>query len=158
MRVIKIENDIYDYLLKNTVEFGESESSVLRRLLGLSAAESTGIEKSELLKLTASSEFLYAKGVVGKFLVILKWLHDRAGEKFSLVESVKGRGRLYFAKDPAILEASGNNVNPKQIPNTGYWVITTTPTDLKQEILEKVMKALGHEPTDVRIAVDAIAR
>jgi negative modulator of initiation of replication len=106
----------------------------------------------------ASADFTYARGVVGRFLVVLSWLHDRHTKDFVRVENIQGRGRLYFARDAETLNSSGRSVNPKQIPGTSYWVITTTPTDLKQEILERVMKLLGYGLADIRAATEAIAR
>ena len=161
LKTIDIESDIYSHLLQNTSEFGETPSSVLRRLLGLTSTSSVippSHEKSELLKLLASTEFVYAKGVVGRFLVVLRWLHHRDPEGFAKVENIKGRGRLYFAKDARTLHAAGRSVNPKQIPGAPYWVITTTPTDLKQEILERVMREPGYSLADIKAATQAIAR
>ena len=71
--------------------------------------------------------------------------------------NIKGRGRLYFAKDAQTLEENGKSVNPKQIPGTPYWVITTTSTPLKQEILGLVMKDLGCPARDIKTATTAIA-
>jgi len=163
MKTIDIEEDIYSHLIKNIAVFGESESSVLRRLLGLSPGSSPAVpsspaEKPEFNKVLASSEFTYARGVVGRFLVALRWLHDRDPKGFAVVLNIRGRGRLYFAKDAGTLEDSGRSVNPKQIPSTPYWVITTTPTSLKQEILTLVMKELGYGREDIRAAAEAIAR
>ena len=101
---------------------------------------------------------VYARGVVGKFLLVLRWLHDRDPEGFARIEKIQGRGRLYFAKDSQTLESAGTNVNPKQIPGTPYWVITTTSTALKKEILERVMRELGYAAADIRAATGAIDR
>ncbi len=160
MKSIEIEDDIYAHLLQNVSDFGETPAAVLRRLLKLNSARASAppsAEKSELEKLLGSSEFTYAKGVVGRFLVVLRWLHDADPSGFAKVLSIKGRGRLYFAKDAATLEEAGKSVNPKQIPGTPYWVITTTPTILKQEILERTMKELGYRPADIKAATAAIA-
>jgi negative modulator of initiation of replication len=172
MKTIDIDEDINAYLLKHISEFGESPSQVLRRLLGLGAgtspttslpgnsgaASSPVADISDLNKMLASSEFTYARGVVGRFLVALRWLHERDPEGFRKVESIQGRGRLYFAKNPGTLKEAGKSVNPKEITGTPYWVITTTPTNLKQEILERVMQALGYGLADLRALTEAIAR
>lgn len=156
---IQIDPDIEAYL-KTAREWNESTpSAVLRRLLGLDCGTPVAVhpqEKSELQKLLTSTEFTYAPYVVGRFLVLLRWLHDRDPEGFAKVEKIQGRGRRYFAKDPATLEASGQSVNPKQIPGTPYWVITTTPTTLKQEIVERVMRELGYSLFEVKAATEAI--
>ena len=166
MKTINIADDTHDFLLKNVLDFGETPDAVLRRFLklpplgGSGASSGTvlaGIPKSALQKLLESSNFTYAKGVVGRFLVVLGWLHDADPAAFTKVFAIKGRGRLYFAKDAETLEESGKSVNPKQIPSTSYWVITTTSTPLKQEILETVMKELGYGLSDIKTATAAIA-
>jgi len=163
MKQIEIGEDTHAHLLKNMVDFGETPDAVLRRLLklgpgsGTGGAAPAGAEKSPLQKALESSEFTYAKGVVGKFLVLLRWVHGAHPSDFAKVLSIKGRGRLYFGKDADTLEKSGTHVNPKQIPGTPYWVITTTPTILKQEILERVMKELGYSAADIKTATAAIA-
>jgi negative modulator of initiation of replication len=161
MKPIDLDPDIHQYLLHNSTYFGEPASSILRRGLNLMPIEEkkpAGATESDLDQFLQSSEMIYAKGVVGKFLVVLGWLHQRHGADFHKVESIKGRGRLYFAKDRATLERSGRSVNPKPIPKSAYWVITTTPTNLKQEILHNVMKALGFPATEIAKATAAIAR
>lgn len=170
IKQIEVDQDVYAFIVQNTSEIGESASSILRRLLGLpamigasvgstsvSATASAAKEKTELTKLLESSEFVYARGVVGKFLALLQWLHSQDPQGFAKVEGIKGRGRIYFAKKPEILEASGRSVNPKQIPRTPYWVITTTPTILKQEIIERVMQSLGYNRAEIASAIRAMA-
>ena len=159
MQTIEVDPDIYTHIAQNTSVIGESASAILRRLLGLTPAilVETASEKTEFQKMLGSPEFIYAKGVVGRFLVVLRWLHDQNPETFKRVEGVRGRGRLYFARDAATLEAAGRSVNPKEIAGTKYWVITTTPTDLKQEILSQVMRSLGYSVADINAATHAIA-
>src|SRR5205809_96630 len=134
MKSIEISDDIYTHLLQNVLDFGEQPDGVLRRLLKLphggtspggTAPLVTAAEKSAIQKVLESTEFTYAKGVVGKFLVLLRSVHDTHKVAFDKVLHIKGRGRLYFAKDAITLEKSGTHVNPKQIPGTAYWVITT---------------------------------
>jgi negative modulator of initiation of replication len=164
IKQIEIDHDVYAFILQNTSEIGESASSILRRLLGLTSGAAApsktplaSHEKSELAMLLESSDFIYAKGVVGRFLVLLGWIYRRNPEGFAKVEGIKGRGRLYFAKKPEILKSSGHSVNPKQIPSTPFWVITTTPTILKQEIIQRVMQSLGYSPSEIAAASRAIA-
>jgi len=104
-----------------------------------------------------SDRFRYAKGVVGRFLVMLSWLHERHRDQFAVVVNIKGRGRLYFAKSPEPLHENGRSVNPKQIPGTDWWVITTSPTILKQEMLSKVMEAFKYTRPEIVRAQSAIA-
>src|SRR5512137_2295548 len=104
MKSIDIDDDIHAHLVANVADFGETASSVLRRLLKLNGVGGTHgtsapKEKTELQKLFESTEFTYAKGVVGRFLAVLRWLHNADPSAFAKVLSIKGRGRLYFAKD-----------------------------------------------------------
>lgn len=159
MKTIEIENDIYQHLLQNTADFGESPSTVLRRLLDLGTeTESKSEGESEIDKILSSSDFQFSRGAVGKFLTILSALYKKDPDIFSRVEGIKGRGRIYFAKDVDTLHRSGRSVNPKRIPNTKYWVITTTPTDLKQNIIESVMRLYKFGPVDINKAKTAITK
>src|SRR5882757_106787 len=119
MKTIEIDDDIYAHLRASVPDFGEEPKDVLRRLLKVSHSSTpapTAADESELQKLLISSDFTYAKGVVGRFLAILSWLHGHDPAAFAKVLSIKGRGRLYFAKDAGTLEKHGTHVNPKQIP------------------------------------------
>jgi negative modulator of initiation of replication len=156
MKSIAIETDVYDYLLQKVAESGQSVSTLIRNHFGIITSKTLTTDPSELDGLFESPDFRYAKGVVGRFLVLLAWLHSRHKSNFELVEKIRGRGRLYFAKDRSILEQTGRSVNPKQIPNSTFWVITTSPTQLKQDMLADAMKLLGYSATDVERARTAL--
>lgn len=160
MKTIEIDDEVFGALLKNVSDFGETPNSVLRRVLKVTAAPGAPDSRARLpiQDFIASTEFRFAKGAVGRFLAILSWIYRQKKESFAVVEDIRGRGRLYFSKSADELERSGRNVSPKKIPESPYWVITTTPTDLKQEMLSEVMKTLGYDAESIRIAVDAIAR
>lgn len=147
-------------LLAKVADFGETPNSVLRRELLLNGAGPSPAQgkPSPLQELLDSSDYRFAKGAVGRFLAILGWLYKKHRDSFSAVENLKGRGRIYFSTSEADLHASGKSVNPKRIPGSPYWVITTTSTDLKQEILSQVMKSLGYELSERQLAMRAIAR
>lgn len=159
MKTIEIDDEVFGALLKNVSDFGETPNSVLRRILGVTGVSENAAPKSRLPieDFFASTEFRFARGVVGRFLAVLSWLYRQKKDQFSVVEGIRGRGRLYFSKSADELERSGRSVNPKKIPESPYLVITTTPTDLKQEILSEVMKALGCDSDSIRIAVKTIA-
>ena len=73
------------------------------------------------------------------------------------MKDIHGRGRIYFSESKNELLRSGRSVNPKKIEGTPFWVITTTPTDLKQNILYRVMTELKYDSQSIEIAVEAIA-
>jgi negative modulator of initiation of replication len=162
MKTINVASDVYDYLLEQVATADRSISDLLREKLGISATPKSSPRpsaepKSELDQLFNSTEFRYAKGVVGRFLVLLAWLYRKHKADFDKVETIKGRGRLYFAKSARALHEAGRSVNPKQIPGSPFWVITTSPTDLKQQMIRAVMFAFGYRTNDISRAESAIA-
>jgi negative modulator of initiation of replication len=160
VKTIEIDEDVFGHLLKNVSDFGETPNSVLRRLLGVSGSNhgSSQAPANPVQSFLNSTEFRFSKGAVGRFLAILSWLYTKQTDQFKVVEAIRGRGRIYFSTSAEELELSGRSVNPKRIPNSPYWVITTTPTELKKEMLSEVMKALGYDSASIRIAVAAIAQ
>lgn len=160
MKTIEIDDDVYTALLTRVADFGETPNSVLRRELQLDGAGPSIPQPngSPLQELLDSPDYRFAKGAVGRFLAILSWLFHEHRDSFSNVENIRGRGRIYFSTNVDDLHAAGKSVNPKQIPGSPYWVITTTPTNLKQEILSQVMKSLGYDLASRQLAARAIAR
>ena len=162
LKPIDLDIDIHQYLLRNSSYYGEPASDILRRCLRLpgpvTEPAAVADHASELDQFLRSPAFIYAKGAVGRFLAVLGWLYKKGPAEFHKVENIKGRGRLYFAKDAQTLHNAGRSVNPKRIPNSPYWVITTTPTNLKQEILTNVMRTFGVPATDIQKVTTALAR
>ena len=162
MKTINVASDVYDYLLEQVATRDRSVSDLLREKLGVpatlkSSPRSSAEPKTDLDELFNSTEFRYAKGVVGRFLVLLAWLYRRHKADFDKVEAIKGRGRLYFAKSSRALHEAGRSVNPKQIPGSPFWVITTSPTELKQQMIRAAMFAFGYRTDDITRAESAIA-
>lgn len=160
MKTIEIDNDVYEALLGKVRDFGDTPNLVLRRELNMngSGTPAAAISQTPMQEFLNSTELRFAKGAVGRFLAVLSWLHKKDTGAFAVVEEIRGRGRIYFSKSIQELEQSGRSVNPKKIPDSPYWVITTTPTDLKQQILGNVMKALGCDLASIQLAKKAIAR
>ena len=163
MRTIEIDDRLYDFLLRQTKDFGETPSSVLTRFLPLSNPERaavsngsqtttastqnipSGASNSPITSFLNSPTYLVRGNVVEKFLSILSWLQKENRDKFEKVLLLRGRKRLYFAKAADELEASGNSVMPKRIPESAFWVITNSPTILKRQIVNEVMRVLGYD-------------
>lgn len=82
--------------------------------------------------------------VVERFLLILSVLHYVNTDTFEGILTVKGRNRLYFAKSKEELIAAGSSTNPKQIPNSDYWVVTNNNTSKKSSMLMEVLNILGY--------------
>jgi negative modulator of initiation of replication len=160
VKTIEIDDEVYEALLGRVCDFGDTPNLVLRRELNIHGSEKTlpVAGASPLQEFLNSKDFKIAKGAVGRFLAILSWVYKNDADAFSVVEEIRGRGRIYFSKSVDELEKSGRSVNPKKIPGSPYWVITTTPTNLKQDILDQVMKEIGYELATIQLAKRVIAR
>lgn len=170
MKRIDIDDDIYTYIAANTEHIGESASNILRRLLNLppltpsptaqadselptetaTADVQTGAHSGQhIFDLLTPADLAGEKSVVGRFLHILSMLYRCHSEHFSTVLGIKGRDRVYFATSQEALVQTGNSTNPKQIPQSPYWVITNNNTTKKKSMLTQVAKELGYGDVDV---------
>jgi len=160
-RTIQIEDDIYQHLLNRVTRFGESESEVLRRELGLPAAGTSATDEArsrhELTDALDNPEVRHARGVVGKFLAVLGAAYSQKKSDFEVVLAVQARGRLYFAKSREDIARSGKSTQPRQIPGSPYWVMTNSPTPQKKRLLSEVLEALGYSSEAVKAGVNALA-
>jgi len=178
MKNIEIDDELYQHIVKNTQQIGESASSILRRLLSFETkkhlavstktqqrtasskkkSDANGLPKLQLkdssqkfehlLNYIHKEKFSQQRGVVGKFLLILTALHHGHVTSFDRVIEIRGKGRLYFGKNADELEASGSSTKPKQIGQSPFWVITNTNTTRKKMILNDVAKELGYDEAD----------
>lgn len=89
------------------------------------------------------------KSVVGRFLHILSMLYRCHPSAFDSVLEIKGRDRVYFAISEQALLLAGKSTNPKQIPDSPYWVITNNNTTRKKSMLTEVAANLGYSAADV---------
>lgn len=173
MKNIEIDEELYHFIASNTQYIGESASSILRRLLALnvssesgSEAASTNIEqKTETAQSEVSQpapevstvktnesvfnyinkeELAMQRGAVGRFLLILQALYRVHQSQFSVVNTIRGRDRLYFADSESALAESGSSTKPRQIPESPFWVITNSNTTRKKMMLTEVSLALGY--------------
>jgi negative modulator of initiation of replication len=155
MKKIEIEDDVYNYLVSNTVEIGESATSILRRLLNLSPGVSTGDSKSPN-SLSILDEFLNSKRykrhykAIGQFLEILSWIYEQNPEEFDAVTNIEGRKRKYFSKSWGDLINSGLSVAPAQIPESDYYVVTNNSIQMKRQIIRRVLELLKYDPLEIR--------
>lgn len=160
MRTIEIENDVYEYLLQNTTQIGESASKILRRLLGIPGnvpGPDDKILDTELSECLNAPAFKAQTNVIGKFLYILSYVHKQRGpEEFKGILEISGRNRKYFALNSRELEDSGCSVYPKQIPDSQFWVITNNDTPKKRRMIQDVLKLLGYSDHAVKQALGAL--
>ena len=175
MRTIQIENGTYDILELVARIRGESHSDVVSRLLideikghlpQVASAGSTSHSKTlkggalitptPLQEFLKTSTFLVHGNVKQRFLAMLSWLYKQNRSDFAKVKGLRGTNRLYFAESEGELEASGNSVNPKRVPDSPYWVVTNSPTQGKKKLLSDVMRVLGYSSADIHTAVQAL--
>lgn len=161
MRTIEIEDDVYDYMLRNAEQIGESATEILRRLLGIAAqgGKTTGkvvYDQTEISECLNDSAFQAMSNAVKKFLFILSYIHKKDPDKFKKVLELSGTQRKYFALSSKELEESGSSVYPKKIPNSPFWVVTNNDTTKKTQMLVHVLTLLGYSQkavTQVAIAL-----
>ncbi|RUO25899.1 replication initiation negative regulator SeqA [Aliidiomarina minuta] len=157
MKRIEIDEDIYTYIAANTEHIGESASDILRRLLKLeknSSAQQAAVgsaaplQSGRVFDIMTSEDLATEKSAVARFLFILSMLYRSHNEDFRAVLDIKGRDRIYFATSEEALLTSGNSTNPKQIPQSPYWVITNNNTTKKKSMLTSVARELGYSDSE----------
>jgi negative modulator of initiation of replication len=89
-------------------------------------------------------ELAMQKGVVGRFLFILSAFYRTHKADFRAVLDIKGRDRVYFATSKEDLVNSGSSMNPKNITDSEYWVMTNSNTTRKKMMLHEVALCLGY--------------
>jgi negative modulator of initiation of replication len=88
------------------------------------------------------------QNIVGRFLYLLSVLARVHKKDFVKVLEIKGRNRLYFGTSAEALNEAGSSTNPKQIPNTNFWVITNSNTTRKKMMLTETAIKLGYSAED----------
>lgn len=181
MKTIEISDDVYAFLLRHVSFIGEDASSILRRLLEIDPPAGASIAgrpmntqlhtapapqvvtqtpspvpQGKVGELLNDSRLRLKRDVVQRFLHILGWLAREHPADFDGVTRISGRRRLYFSKSAASLEESGASVHPQQIPDTEYWVITTTDNPKKRRMLEDVLQMLRYPPADRNLILHAL--
>lgn len=171
---IEVDDELYTYIASHTRDIGESASTILRRLLGLgelgdvperasnalsSAVVSPNQKPSSgspkrVFDVLDKADFAGQRSVVARFLHILAMLYRCHADDFDKVLQVRGRDRIYFALSEAELLEAGNSTNPKQIPDSAFWVITNNNTTRKKSMLTQVALELGYSATDAELIRD----
>jgi negative modulator of initiation of replication len=165
MKNIEVDDQLYQYIAKNTQYIGESASDILRRLLAfdldknqtdMACTESSSeplissveqpktSDHQQVFNYLNKEELAMQRGAVGRFLLILSALYRANKQNFHQVLAIRGRDRLYFADSEAALAESGSSTKPKQIPATEFWVMTNSNTTRKKMMLTEAAIALGY--------------
>lgn len=165
MKTIEIDDELYHYIAGQTQQIGESASDILRRLLLPEAAavqQATGdvapvvvaktaapvVSSQKVFDILSKQDLQAELSVVGRFLIILSALARAHKSQFAAVLEIKGRNRLYFGRKETDLLEAGSSTNPKQIPNSDFWVITNSNTTRKKMMLTEAALKLGYNQTE----------
>ncbi len=158
MKTIEIDDELYQYIAGQTQRIGESASDILRRLLLGDSAPGVTVQAepavagiisgSNIFDLLNRQDLQAESSVVGRFLFILSALARAHKPQFAKVLDIKGRNRLYFGHSAEALSEAGSSTNPKQIPNTDFWVITNSNTTRKKMMLTETALKLGYSEQD----------
>ena len=162
MKTIEIEEDLYHFIASQTQQIGESASDILRRLVMPDApvmptkAQPVQAQKQDLPAAQASLlselnelKLLEMPKMVDRFLAMLALLHRHHQGSFASVLNMSGRNRTYFATSKEALLATGSSTNPKQLPDSEYWVITNNNTQKKVTMVKEVAQLLGYSDTQI---------
>jgi negative modulator of initiation of replication len=95
--------------------------------------------------------------MVERWLLVLSIIHKHHTQKFSKVLGMSGRNRTYFATDKDTLLTTGSSTNPKNVPNSGYWVITNNNTLKKINMLREVAEQVGFTPSEIEKLITIFA-
>lgn len=172
MKTIEIDDDLYQFIAGQTQRIGESASDILRRLVPgapvkaavktvpVKAAVSTApvaaavvepagkTKAGNIFDLVTPQDLQTEQNIVGRFLYLLSVLARVHKKDFAKVLEIKGRNRLYFGTSAEALNEAGSSTNPKQIPNTNFWVITNSNTTRKKMMLTETAIKLGYSAED----------
>lgn len=159
MPQVDLDQDVLDFIRSQVRDFGDTPSSVLRRLLGItgqapvpthpipvstSTAEIQIRPMSEPVRVERPTRIRSRNAGTGiqRYMMILSDLYQDDPERFEKVESIKRRKRIYFHKNSSVIEGSGNSVKPQKIPDTPYYAATNLSDDKKKRILSDVLNVL----------------
>lgn len=153
MHTIELDNETYQFLRQN-IEIGEQ---VLRRLLHIppydgrspsppAEGKAPNESRDSLLSQFLSSQELEAsRDATDRYLQILSFAHHQRGDAFEKVLSIpSGRKRVYFARTREEIERSGTSTHPRQIPGSGFWVLTNLDSSDKRKFLSKALRLVGY--------------
>lgn len=117
---------------------------------GNSASDKVSAQDAKVVfDVLTEADLAAEKSVVGRFLHILSMLYRCHPSAFESVLEIKGRDRVYFAKSEQALLLAGKSTNPKQIPDSPFWVITNNNTTRKKSMLTEVAANLGYSAAHV---------
>ncbi len=165
MNTIEIDDELYHFIAGQTQRIGESANDILRRILlnkqpvaQQSPATAVVAENSKtgqkVFDILSKQDLQAELSVVGRFLIILSALARAHKQDFAQVLEIKGRNRVYFGRSDTDLLEAGSSTNPKQIPNSEFWVITNSNTTRKKMMLTEAALKLGYSAEEAETIRD----
>jgi negative modulator of initiation of replication len=165
MKSIEIDDDLYVFIASQTQHIGESATDILRRMIMPESVVANSISPTtgntgfihtptDLVANETTFDYIEQEKldelnkIVERFLYILAAMYQVHNERFELVLQVQGPHSLYFAKDKESLIAVRSSTNPKQIPDSSFWVVSNNNTARKVSILSEVAEVLGYSTAD----------
>lgn len=154
MKTIEIDDEVFAALEKRVRGFNETPNSIIRRLLERPethaepdppAVIADGV--NPFTPLVTSTTYLMANAG-SRYLQILSFIHQIHGEGvFAQLTRHNFGGRVYFADNPDAIEKSGSSTNPRQIPGTKFYALTTLSNAAKRKLITDVLRLLKYSPT-----------
>ena len=130
--------------INNESQADKSDLQALKKTQSSATVTQMTQQNANVFNILNKEELAMQKGVVGRFLFILSALHRTHKANFSAVLDVQGRDRVYFATSKEALVNSGSSMNPKNITDSEYWVMTNSNTTRKKMMLHEVALGLGY--------------
>lgn len=165
MNTIEIDDELYHFIAGQTQRIGESANDILRRILlnkqpvaqptvvSVAVAENSN-SGQKVFDILSKQDLQAELSVVGRFLIILSALARAHKQDFAQVLEIKGRNRVYFGRSDTDLLEAGSSTNPKQIPNSEFWVITNSNTTRKKMMLTEAALKLGYSAEEAETIRD----
>lgn len=165
MNTIEIDDELYHFIAGQTQRIGESANDILRRILLnkqpvaqpatlVSSVAESSKSSQKVFDILSKQDLQAELSVVGRFLIILSALSRAHKTDFAHVLEIKGRNRVYFARNEADLLEAGSSTNPKQIPNSEFWVMTNSNTTRKKMMLTEAALKLGYSAEEAETIRD----
>jgi len=165
MKTIEIDDDVFAALEKRVRGFNDTPNTVIRRLLQKSEhsepkadaqpRQTNGAAANPFTSLVTSPQYLMANAG-SRYFQLLAFIHQIHGEEvFSQLTTHKFGGRVYFADNLDAIEKSGTSTNPKPIPGTKFFALSTLSNAAKRKIITDVLRLLRYSPAVIGVVKSA---
>jgi negative modulator of initiation of replication len=169
MRILGVDDDVFNYVVSHMRDFEDTPSRILRRLLGIERPGprvkrrgGPGKARKPIYRRNELSTAIDLAGWlpfdVQRYLYLLEAVERLRRKDFRNVLSMRGRTRIYFARTERGILDSGTATQPRLIPGTAYWALTNIPTREKERILRNVMTMLDFDEEAMLGAREYLAR